>query len=165
MKQYLEQFRQWWSARQQRERQVLIAGAVVVVLAIFYAAIWQPVAKARHRAELDLQQTRSVANRLETIAVVVEQSRGSGAGAATRSMPLLSAVDQATHRPELGKEPSRIQPEGDKEVKVWLDDVAFDALVAWLQEVQTQYGIVVSAAELERKADGVVSARLSLVRP
>src|SRR5439155_1429355 len=151
MKQYLEQFKVWWTARQPRERQVLLAGAAVVVVAVFYLAIWEPVAKAERKAGLALRQSRTVANRLETIAVEVERNRGTGGG--NRTLPLLTAVDQATHRPELGKDPSRVQPEGDKEVKVWIDDVPFDGLVAWIQLLQTQYGIVVGSAELEHKAE------------
>ncbi len=162
MKEYVEQFRVWWAARQHQERQFLIAGAVVVAVAIFYLAIWEPVAKAQRKAEAALRQSRTVANRLETIAVEVERNRGQGGG--SRTLPLMTAVDQATHRPELGKEPARVQ-EGDKEVKVWFDDVPFDALLTWLALVQSQYGIVVSSAELERKAEGLVTARLSLVRP
>lgn len=165
MKPYLEQFMQWWNARQPRERQILIAGAVFVALFIFYGAIWSPLQKARHRAELDLQQTRTLANRLEAIAVDVERNRGAGGGA-NRNLPLLSAVDQAAHRPELGKQYERIEPdEGEHSVKIWINEVPFDSLVSWLNLVQTQYGIVVSSAELERKGDGVVNARLSLVRP
>jgi general secretion pathway protein M len=165
MKQYLEQFQQWWNARQPREKQILLVGAAFVVLFLFYGAIWKPIDKARHRAELDLEQSRVLANRLEAVAGDVEHNRGAGGAAATRSLPLLSAVDQASKRPELGKAYDRIEPEGEREVKVWFSDVPFDALLAWLDVVQTQYGIVVSSAELERKGDGVVNARLSMVRP
>jgi general secretion pathway protein M len=167
MKPYLEQFLQWWNARLPRERQILIVGAVFVVFFILYSAIWAPLAKARHRAELDLQETRALANRLETVASEVERNRGSGGmAAATRGMPLLSAVDQASHRPELGKQYEKIEPdEGERTVKIWIDDVPFDSLVNWLNLLQTQYGIVVSTAELERKGEGLVNARLSLTRP
>jgi general secretion pathway protein M len=165
MKPYLEQFMQWWNARLPRERQILLAGAAVVVLFILYSAIWAPLHHARHRAELDLQQTRTVANRLEAVAIDVERNRGVGGAAATRGLPLLSAVDQASHRPELGKPYERIEPDGDREVKIWINEVPFDSLVDWLNLLQTQYGIVASSAELERKGEGVVNARLSLVRP
>ena len=165
MKPYLEQFLQWWNLRQPRERQILIAGAVFVAVFLLYGAIWSPLQKARHRAELDLRTTRMLANRLETIAVDVERNRGTGGGA-SRNLPLLSAVDQAAHRPELGKQYERIEPdEGERSVKIWINEVPFDSLVSWLNLVQTQYGIVVASAELERKGDGVVDARLSLVRP
>jgi general secretion pathway protein M len=163
MKQYLDQFNAWWSARQTRERQVLIAGAIAVAIAILYGAIWTPVVTADRRAQAALVRNREVANRLETIAVEVQHARGGGAGGFA-NLPLLTAVDQATKRPELGKEASRIQPEGDKEVKIWLDDVPFDALITWLQILQQQYGISVGSAEIEKKAEGVVSARLSLTR-
>jgi general secretion pathway protein M len=167
MKSYLEQFLQWWNARLPRERQILIVGAAVVAVFVLYSAIWSPLQKARHRAELDLQETRALANRLEDVAAEVQRDRGVGGGAAaTRGMPLLSAVDQAAHRPELGKQYEKIEPdEGERTVKIWIDDVPFDALVNWLSVLQTQYGIVVSSAELERKGEGVVNARLSLMRP
>jgi general secretion pathway protein M len=165
MKQYLEQFKVWWNARLPRERQILAAGAAVVAVLLFYSIVWNPVVKARHRAEVELRETRAFAHRLETIAVDVERMRGTASAASTRNLSLLTAVGQAARQPELGKEPSRIEPDGEKEVKVWIDDVPFDALVAWLQQTQTQFGIVVSSAELERKADGVVTARLSMTRP
>jgi general secretion pathway protein M len=163
MKQYLDQFNTWWAARQIRERQILVVGAIAVAVSIFYLAIWEPVARAQRKADAALRQSRTVANRLETNAVEVQRSRGTGGGFS--SLPLLTAVDQAAKRPELGKAPSRIQPENDKEVKLWLDEVPFDALVSWLQILQTQYGIAVASAELEKKGEGLVNARLSLVRP
>jgi len=162
MKQYLDQFNVWWAARQARERQILIAGAVAVLIAIFYGAIWAPIARAERNAQAALLRNREVANRLETIAVEVQQSHGAAAGFI--NVPLLTAVDQASKRPELGKEPSRIQPEGDKEVKIWIDDVPFDQLITWMQILQQQYGISVASAELEKKGEGLVNARLSLSR-
>jgi len=166
MNQYLEQFRAWWAERNQDERRILIAGAIVVAVVLFYVAIWEPVAKAHRRAETTLAENRAVASRLEAMGAEVGRLRGAnGASAANRSLSLLAAVDQSSRGPELGKAPSRIQPEGDKEVKLWVDDVPFDALLTWVQQLQMQYGITVSSAEIERKAEGVVSARLSLVRP
>ena len=165
MKPYLEQFKAWWSARLPRERQILGAGAMVVAILLFYSVVWLPVAKARHRADADLRASRTFANRLETIAVDVERMRGTGGAAANRGTSLLIAVGQAAQRPELSARPSRIEPDGEKEVKVWLDEVPFDALVEWLQQVQQEYGIVVASADLERKNDGTVAARLSLARP
>jgi general secretion pathway protein M len=166
LKQYVAQFRTWWSERQPRERSVLAAGAALVALALLYFAIWEPLTGARHNAERDLAQQRAVATRIEQIAAEVEHLRGSGAAAAAnRNLSLVAAVDQSSRLPQLGKAPSRIQPEGDREVKVWLDDIAFNAVLDWTQQLQKQYGIAVSSAEIERKGEGIVSARLSLVRP
>ena len=166
MKAYLEQFRTWWDARQAQERTLLLVGAALMAVLLFYLAVWQPVARAHHRAELALSQSHAAAQRLEVIGAEVARLRGAGGqSAANRSLSLLAAVDQASRGPELGKAPSRIQPEGDKEVKLWIDDVPFDAVLQWTQLLQSQYGITVSSAEIERKGEGVVSARLSLVRP
>jgi general secretion pathway protein M len=162
----LEMLKAWWNGHQPRERLILGAGGMMLVIALFFLAVWEPLHQARQRGELALEQSRKMATRLEAIASEVERARGAGgAAAANRSLSLLAAVDKASKLPDLGKAPSRIQPEGEKEVKVWFDEVPFDALMQWMQVLQTQYGLNVSAAEIERKNEGLVSVRLSLVRP
>lgn len=160
-----EQFDAWWKERQPRERLILAAGAAVLALMVFFLGIWEPLAQARRTGQAELDAARRLANKIEALAAEVQRGRGGGAAAATRSLNLLSAVDQAARAPELVKPPSRIQPEGDRQVKLWLDDVPFDGLVAWLLQLQTQYGIVVADTEMERRGEGLVSARLTLVRP
>lgn len=166
MKANVELLKAWWNGHQPRERLILGVGGVLLIIAIFFVAIWEPLHKARQNGESALEQSRKMATRLEAIALEVERSRGvGGATAANRNLSLLAAVDQASKLPDLGKAPSRIQPEGEKEVKVWFEDVSFNALVQWIQILQTQYGLNVSAAEIERRSEGSVSVRLSLVRP
>ena len=50
-------------------------------------------------------------------------------------------------------------------MRIWLDDVPFDALVRWLGDLHTRYGVRVEAANIERESGpGLVSARLTLMR-
>jgi len=152
---------------QPRERLVVAIGAVVVVLTLLYVALWEPFAKARDRQFAALTDERALAERLETIAATVQKARASGQGAVQgREQSLLTLVDQQGRAPELGKPPSRMQPEGENEVKVWFEDVPFDALVRWMATLETRYGVQVAGAELERRAgNGLVNARLTVTRP
>lgn len=107
---------------------------------------------------------RALATRIETAASLAQSQRG---GAVNRSAALLSVVDQTSRSGTLGKEPTRVQPEGsgEREVKVWFDDVPFDNCLRWLTELQTRYAIQVSSAEIEQgSAPGLVNARFSLSR-
>jgi general secretion pathway protein M len=75
-------------------------------------------------------------------------------------------VDLSARAGTLSKPPSRIQPEGEREVRVWLEAVSFDSLLRWIGELETRYGIQVQTADIERaERPGLVDARLTLVRP
>ncbi|SFF32406.1 general secretion pathway protein M [Fontimonas thermophila] len=145
-----------------RERVMVLTGGAVVAVTLGYLLVWEPLAVAHHTRAQALQQERLLAERIERAAA---QVRASSSRAADRRISLLTAVDQTSRTPVLGKPPARIQPEGDREVKVWIDEVPFANLLRWIQELQTRYGITTRSAEIERgSAPGVVNARLTLVR-
>jgi len=152
---------------QARERLIVAVGAVVVVLTLLYVALWEPFAKAAQRQTQALADERAFAERLEAIAAVVQRARASGQGPTQGSgQSLLTLVDQASRLPELGKAPTRLQPEGEKEVRIWFEDLPFDHLVRWIGILQTRYGVSVSAASITRRdGNGLVNANLTLVRP
>jgi general secretion pathway protein M len=147
-----------------RERLLVIGGGIVLLITLLYLLLWEPLVLAHTQRAAALQSERALATRIEVAAAEAQRNRGSG-NTANLSMSLLAAVDQTSRSPTLGKAPARVQPEGEREVKVWLEGVAFDNLLRWLQELETRYGISASSAEIERgDAAGTVSARLTLVR-
>lgn len=164
MNAYLERFRLWWSGLADRERRIVAAGAAVLALVLLYLAVWEPLAQARHAREQALVDERALAALLETLAVEMQQRGGAGAVAGT-GQSLLAVVDQSRRASALSKPPSRLQPEGEDTVRIWLEDVPFDALVRWLNDLQTRYGVRVADADIERESGpGLVNARLTLMR-
>lgn len=150
--------------RTPRERVLLIGGGAILLVLLLYLGIWEPMLRAHQQRGEALASARALAVRIESAAALA-QSRGPGV--ANRQISVLSAVDQSSRGPTLGKPPSRLQPDGngDKSVKVWFEDVSFDNLLRWLAELQTQYAISVGSAEIERgAAPGAVSVRLTLTR-
>lgn len=165
MNPYFERARAWWSALADRERRILSGGAVVLGLILLYLAIWEPVTGARRARETELAQARALAVTLETLAAEAQRGRGARGPVAGTGQSLLAVVDQSRKASSLAKPPSRLQPEGDATVRIWLEDVPFDQLVRWLNELQTRYGVRVDNADIEREsASGLVNARLTLMR-
>lgn len=166
MKAYLERFRTWWSSLAPREQRVLAAGAVVAGLALLYLVVYEPLAKAERERALALDDARALAMTLETLAAEVQRQRGAGGGAPLgANQSLLAIVDQSRRASALTKPPSRLQPEGDAIVRIWLEDVPFDALVRWLADLQLRYGVRVDTADIERESGpGLVNARVTLTR-
>ena len=159
----LEQARAWWSGLAERERRVLGGGAIALGLIVLYTAVWEPVAAARKQRNADLQAARALAVQIESLAPAA--ARGASGPAAGAGQSLLAIVDQTRKASAITKPPSRLQPEGDNTVRLWLEDVPFDALVRWLGELQTRYGVRVEGADIQRESgQGLVNARLTLVR-
>jgi len=164
MNAYLLQLKERYAQLAQRERWMLAIGVGAVTLTLLYLLIWEPLAKAEQRRFEAVQGARGLASRIEELAAEVQNRRGGGAPV-NLGISILAAVDQTTKGGLLEKAPSRVQPEGEKEVKVWVEDVSFDGLMRWLHELESRYGIRAQSAEIERQsAPGLVNARLSLVR-
>lgn len=164
-----EQFnrqRERFLALQPRERWMLGVGGTVLLITLIYLILVEPVLKAHASRASALEASRALAGRLEQAALQVQQARGNGGAArAGRGVSLMAAVDQASKSSGIGKGPSRIQPEGDGEVRVWFEDVAFDAILRWIADLQNRYGVSVQTFDVEPQAGpGRVNVRLSLVR-
>ncbi|HEX4872756.1 MAG TPA: type II secretion system protein M [Nevskiaceae bacterium] len=156
----LERYRQL----QPRERVLVVVGTSAVLLTLVYLLIWEPLVQAHAARQQALVNARTVAQQLEQAAVLAQGQRRSGG--ASRSLSVLAAVDQSLKQAAVGKAPSRLQPEGEREVRVWFEGVSFDALLPWLADLQTRHGVQLTSAEIERQASaGLVDARLTLSRP
>ena len=163
MKAYLERFRVWWAARNERERQILSLGGGALILILFYLAVWEPLGKSQTRRETALTDARELAMRLELLATQSQRGRNTNVVASGQS--LLSVVDQSAKTSAIGKPPSRLQPEGDNTVRLWFEDVPFDSVLRWLNDLQQRQGVRVSDADIERESgSGLVNVRLTLVR-
>ena len=164
MNAYLERVRAWWNGLADSERRAVALGGAVLALVLLYVAAWQPLTKARHKREVALADARTVATQLELLAGEAQRRRGTGATLGA-GQSLLAVVDQSRRASGITKAPSRLEPEGDTTVRIWLEDVPFDVLVRWLSELQLRYGVRVDNADLERESGpGLVNARLTLMR-
>lgn len=154
--------RERFMALQPRERWIVGVGGIALVLTILFLAVWEPAVKAKRERAAGLESARVIAQKLEQAAAQVQA--GPSGALAGRGVSLLAAVDQATKQSGLGKAPTRMEPEGDREVKVWFEAVPFDGVVPWLAMLQDRYGISVQTLDVEPESIGLVNLRLSLVR-
>lgn len=165
MNELLERFRTWWAGLAERERQMLSAGSVVAGLTLFYLVVWEPLTLLRAERERTLADQRILAEQLEIVGADVRRFSGAAQQPASNGQSLLAVVDQSVKTSQLGKTPSRMQPEGDKTVKLWLEDVPFDAAVRWLHALQTRHAVNVDNADIEAQSEpGRVNVRVTLVR-
>lgn len=160
--------KQWWQARNAREKLILIIGGVFLLLFLYYGLVISPLQNGIARMQQRQAGEMELASWLVTVAPEVQRlRRASGTGAVQRSGgSLLSVVDQTSKAAGLGKSITRMQPEGEAEVRAWLDQAPFNETLRWLRTLESSYGVEISELSFNRDTEaGRVKARVTLKRP
>lgn len=159
---------EYWNQLQPRERGILILGGVILLAAVAFLLVIEPVLEGREQARERLAETRSqlawMQAHADTVAERARQaSHRSGTDPADRSSDsLLAHVDASARAAGLGDPLQRVRPAGDS-VSAGLQDAPFDALMEWLGQLETEDGIVPARLSLERgDRGGHVNAELEL---
>lgn len=146
-----------FKALTERERLLVVVAFVVIVVGLFYFAIWSPMNTSieRQRALIDDQQellswVQQSANR----AIQLRQSGLGGQSRLNTSLP--QAVNQTTARFNIAI--TRMQPQGD-ELQVWVDQAPFNSVVDWLNALE-RMGVVILQVDLtESDSPGQIKIR------
>jgi general secretion pathway protein M len=151
----------WYQAREPREQQLLLAGAVIVpvlIVALIVLGLHGVVNRLEKRVvrkRADLEYVQSVAPILRGMPV---------RGASSESLNAL--IDRSTRDAGLAGSITGIDPAGPSQVRVRLENASFDTVVGWLVELQQAQGVAISSATIDRaQAPGRVNATLTLARP
>ena len=152
--------REWYANLAERERRFVIfggIGAAVLLLLGIFLPLNRSVFEARERVATkqgDLAFIQSVAPQLA--------AAGPGGGT-TAGGDLVVLIDSSARESGLGKSLQSSQPTPDKGLRIRLDHVSFDLMVAWLARLSQQHGVRVESAEIESAGEtGLVNAGLVL---
>jgi general secretion pathway protein M len=153
--------REWFDNLGERDRRIVTYGGAVVLVLVLLGIIIplnRNVTIARERVtrkQGDLQFIQSVAPQLA--------SAGPASAGVDSAESLVVLIDSSARESGLGKSLSSSQPPGDKGLRVRLDRVGFDAMVAWIARLSQQHGVRVESAEIESAGEaGLVNAGLVL---
>ncbi len=157
----------WWAGLAPRERVIVLAGGIALLVMLLWLMVWEPIAdrRAALRSEVstlatDLMWMEQVSDQVRRRAS--QQRNQAAAGAAGGS--ILTLVEVSATASGIRSQIERVQPEG-KGARLWFDRVGFDALMIWLGELETRHGLQISQLAVDVSSDaGIVSARL-MVEP
>ncbi len=158
--------RDWWEQREPREQLILAVAGLVLAGLLYFLLVWEPLYKSLHQQRAEIQEARSLATWLVEIRPEVQASGGHIAQGASGGRSMLSVVDTAARQAGLGTKVKRIQPDGDKNVRVWIEEAPLTDILRWIQTLHDRHGIDTSNLNMDRgKAAGTASARMTLERP
>ncbi|MGD2073920.1 MAG: type II secretion system protein GspM [Gammaproteobacteria bacterium] len=157
----------WFFGLEPRERLLVSGGGALVALLLLYVVIVEPLASGYASLSEDVAEQKQtlvwMQQAAQQVAALKRSTPGAARGLAGRS--LLAVVDQSMRSAGLGDSIKRIEPDGSKGVKVWLEGVVFDAMILWLGNLTRTYQIHTSLITIEPQGNGRVNARLTLLEP
>jgi len=154
----------WYLGLEPRERRMVAIGAVVVLLALVWGLLVNPVYSAAAAAE------RRIETKRETLAFL--RSAAAELAGATHlpadrpdlaGQSLVVIIDRSARQAGLGAALTNNQPVGEDGIRVRLEGASFEAVARWLAALNQASGLAIESASLDRAPEaGRVNASLTL---
>lgn len=147
-----EKFAGFWAARNPRERNLLAAALVVIVLGLIYALLIDPALGGRKDMEKKLPALREQAAEVQSLS----KEAGALASKAAAPAPAITRESIESSLNSRGLKPQNVALTGDL-AKVQLNGASFSSLIDWLAEMQksARLSVVDANVEAQAKADTV----------
>lgn len=145
----------WLLLAPSEQRALRILGAFLGIVVFIYG-VWLPSRHAAENARAAYENNRELLAWMQTAAKHLE------GGSAAASGSILGVVSNQAAASGLAL--SRIEPEGDARVRVWLDKADFNVAAGWLGKLAGQ-GVKLEEVQIEKQGDGSgISGRFVLAR-
>ena len=159
-----QQWREFWQARNARERMILSYGGMFLALALIYGMLWLPISEQRKKLSQTLPQLRAQAAQFRLDAQQVDALKAN-TGAAPGGINAKSAVESGLQASGLRDKVSAIDRVDDQRLRVTYNGVAFDALLGFLEAMQSEHRMRVETLQADGLPQtGRVKGTLTLAR-
>ena len=159
----MEQFRgsgagRWFYGRDSSER-LVIAGVVwLIVVAVLWMLVWQPVSDWRAVEENRYRNAQRLYDTIKANEVALR--RAVSATSSTRRS-LIPIINKAANAHELKL--NRLQPESNGVISVVLQQQSFNQIVSWISQLEENNDVSVEQANFDsQEAPGYVNANIRL---
>jgi general secretion pathway protein M len=158
----------WFYSLESRERTFVSIGAAVVLIALFYALIWQPLDKGQItlRNSIDIWERSLTELRPLRGVAPVSGTQSATASGGSQQTPVV-IVDQTSRARGLDRSLKRSQPTTGSGIRVEFENVAFDDLILWLGDLSAQHTMHVQAGSFSASSQsgpGRINATLTIER-
>lgn len=156
--------KEWFLGLEQRERRVLVAGAIIAVLSILYGGIIAPLYGSVAQRRENVRDHRELLDWMERTAARVPASGARAAGNANTGNPVTDFTRQ-TRAAGLQPYLRQTRPNGGDGLRAEFREVPFDDLVRLLATLESTTGMrVVDASVSPGELPGTGNVRLTLAR-
>ncbi|MES9901045.1 MAG: type II secretion system protein GspM [Sedimenticola sp.] len=161
--------REWFDALILREKLILVAGSLSLLLILLYSTLWQPlgsrVEALRSTVNTQKQQIAWMRNAVGEIQLLRQQVGLNLVNEGEEYSSLLTHVDQSAKALSMRSVITQVEPTSDNEVRVRLENAYFNTMVEWLVLLHEE-GVVVGSVSLSSSGEnGRVNGLVKLRKP
>ena len=163
----MESIKDWWQNLQTREQQLVLFAGVVVIIFVFYSLAWSPLVNARNIKKTHVENNQELLAWMNAKSAEVKQLRlvNPNALRSDNNRSLLAIVDSLANQLGLRSAIKQIEPNGQNNVTIWMDEINFDALITMLGQLEKRSNVLVTEASVNKlEQPGLVQARILLKR-
>lgn len=159
--------KEWFENLQPREQLIILVGAVICVIVLLWAIIWNPITTKTTALRESVSDQRELLTWMQDSSARIQALEGSNTGGApvNTSVTLINAVESTSKRNGLRNAITNMKPDGDSKINLDIKGAKFDDMIVWQGQLTKQYGI--RAEQFSAKATdqpGLVDARITLTR-
>ncbi len=134
----MNEFKNWFLQNSQREQLLISVGGVVVILTMLYLLALVPLTKNRDKQIIN---NRAVVAQQQQVRELAAQYLGEQQSGGSQPMSLAQLINTSLRNHDLRMDD--FQPTGEQDVRVRLDRVEYNKVMAWLDELENKKGVQV----------------------
>jgi general secretion pathway protein M len=156
----------WFQQLNPREQLLVSIGGALAVLALIISFGVSPLISKTSRGRELIDEKQSLLTEIAQVAQRLGPQRGGAQAIDTPgSQSLVVVVDKTTRQNGLEPYLKRNQPDGNASIRLRFENAPFDTLMEWLGQLQSQYGMATTSANIDKAAlPGRVNCNLTLDR-
>lgn len=154
----------WFLGLEPRERTMVAIGGAVVLVALLWGLLINPVFSAAAAAERRVETKRDTLAFLRSAAAELAGATNLPAGRPDLAgQSLVVVIDRSARQAGLGAALTNNQPIGEDGIRVRLESASFEAVARWLAAIDQGSGLAIESASFDRAPEaGRVNASLTL---
>ncbi len=163
----LDNLRNWYDSLQPRERVMVLVTTLVVVVTLFYVAVWEPLHKELQQELEKRDNLQKSLAWMQGAAQEVRALRAAGVSGQRRdaNTPVSLTIEKTAASAGIKSKLGKLESSGKNAARARLDNVDFNQMMLWLNTVEQTYGIAASSVNIESAGKpGLVNARISFSR-
>jgi len=154
----------WLQQLETRQRIVLVAAALVLLGLFLFVQVWEPLKQASAMERERIAQQQALVDWLVAVTPMAQRLQQQRIAQRRDSdQSLLGLTDETARAAGLASALTRIEPAGQDQVRVWLDNADFLRMMGWLEQLSSQHPVDIEQMAIDRAAgEGRVNVRVTL---
>lgn len=147
----MNEIKEYFYGLEAREKNLVIITGLLLILVIPYQFFWKPFSESVENSAIRVQAQKSQFIKMQQQAKRIQQLRGVGVVASQPGRQFLNnAINTAARKNGLASA-LKMKSDSNNNLRVSMDNVPFDNVMNWLDQLISQNGVIVSKVNIDRQ--------------